>query len=232
MMNSNSTPKIVVGIGLAVVFGVGVSVFTVRAKHESELARNAPAPALAPPSDQAAPSDQSAAGATASAPGGAAQTPIDQTSPASSAPAAAPPIVAPSAVAPAPPAAPTTSTSAKEGTDRHPARTRTGSNTSTTRVASAEGVSNSVTPDAATGAGPAVTSSEPVASDSQITAAVKSEIASAAPGSNVDVTTTNGIVALAGSVPSQDNVDQARQAAERIPGVKHVDTSALTVGNQ
>jgi hyperosmotically inducible protein len=83
-----------------------------------------------------------------------------------------------------------------------------------------------------TGVGPTATSVEPAASDSQITAAVKSEIASAAPGSNVDVTTANGIVALAGSVPSQDNVDQARQAAQRIPGVKHVDASGLTVSNQ
>jgi osmotically-inducible protein OsmY len=61
---------------------------------------------------------------------------------------------------------------------------------------------------------------------------VKSEIASATPSGNVDVTTTNGIVALAGSVPSQDNVDQARQAAQQVPGVKHVDVSALMVSNQ
>jgi hyperosmotically inducible protein len=86
--------------------------------------------------------------------------------------------------------------------------------------------------EAATGAGPAATSSEPVASDSQITTAVQSEIASATPSSTVDVTTTNGIVVLAGSVPSQDNLDEARQAAQRIPGVKHVDASGLTVSNQ
>src|SRR5579863_4015112 len=100
MMNSNSTPKIVVGIGLAVVFGVGVSVFTVRAKHESELARNAPVPAVA------APSDQNAADTTASAPSAAPQVPADQPAPASSATPPAPTVVAPSAVAPTPPAAP------------------------------------------------------------------------------------------------------------------------------
>jgi hyperosmotically inducible protein len=61
---------------------------------------------------------------------------------------------------------------------------------------------------------------------------VKSEIATAAPNSNVDVTTTNGVVALAGSVPNQDVVIQARQAAERVAGVKYVDASALMVSNQ
>jgi hyperosmotically inducible protein len=81
-------------------------------------------------------------------------------------------------------------------------------------------------------AGAGATSSEPVASDRQITASVKSEIATAAPNSNVDVTTSNGVVALAGSVPSQDAVDQARQAAQRIAGVKQVDASGLTVSNR
>jgi osmotically-inducible protein OsmY len=61
---------------------------------------------------------------------------------------------------------------------------------------------------------------------------VKSEIAAAAPNNAVDVTTSNGVVALAGSVSSQDAVDQARQAAQRVAGVKHVDASALTVSNQ
>jgi osmotically-inducible protein OsmY len=46
------------------------------------------------------------------------------------------------------------------------------------------------------------------------------------------VTTTNGAVALAGSVPSQDAVDQAKQAALKVDGVKTVDTSGLYVANQ
>jgi osmotically-inducible protein OsmY len=61
---------------------------------------------------------------------------------------------------------------------------------------------------------------------------MKSEIAAAAPNNAVDVTTSNGVVALAGSVSSQDAVDQSRQAAQRVAGVKHVDASALTVSNQ
>jgi hyperosmotically inducible periplasmic protein len=248
MMNSNSTPKIVVGIGLAAVFGVAVSVFAVRAKHDSELARNASPPALT------APSDQNAADTTAPAPNAAAQMPTDQTAPSSTAqapaPSAAPSVVAP----PAAPAAPPTTgssmkdSSSKDAVNRHVARTRNSGSTANTRVASADSDTTSSAPagapadvqqaaaqsgqEAATGAGPAATGSEPVASDSQITSAVKSEIASAAPSSKVDVTTTDGTVVLAGSVPSQDNVDEAKQAAQRVPGVKHVDASGLTVSNQ
>ncbi|MGC1459613.1 MAG: BON domain-containing protein [Steroidobacteraceae bacterium] len=70
------------------------------------------------------------------------------------------------------------------------------------------------------------------ASDSRISADVKSQIASATPNSTVNVTTTDGTVALTGSVPSQDAVDQAKQAALRVPGVKTVDTSGLLVNNQ
>jgi osmotically-inducible protein OsmY len=68
--------------------------------------------------------------------------------------------------------------------------------------------------------------------DGQLTAQVRSSIASLAPGSNIDVKAISGIVALAGSVPSQDMVEQARQAAQQVPGVKQVDTSALMVQNQ
>jgi hyperosmotically inducible protein len=68
--------------------------------------------------------------------------------------------------------------------------------------------------------------------DGRITAQVRSSIASLAPGSNIDVKAMSGIVALAGSVPSQDVVEQARQAAQQVPGVRQVDTSALLVANR
>jgi hyperosmotically inducible protein len=70
------------------------------------------------------------------------------------------------------------------------------------------------------------------ASDSQITADVKTEIAAAAPDTNVIVTTNNGVVALAGSAPSQNEAEQAKQAAQRVAGIGHVDASGLTVINQ
>ena len=61
---------------------------------------------------------------------------------------------------------------------------------------------------------------------------MKSEVASAAPSSKVVVTTTNGAVSLVGSVPSQDAIVQAGQAAQRVAGVKSVDTTGLFVSNQ
>lgn len=68
--------------------------------------------------------------------------------------------------------------------------------------------------------------------DGRITAQVRSSIASLAPGSNIDVKAVSGIVALAGTVPSPDVVEQARQAAQQVPGVRQVDTSALLVANR
>jgi hyperosmotically inducible protein len=249
MMNSNSTHKIVVGIGLAVVFGVGVSIFAVRAKQASELARNAPAPALA------APANQNASDTTAPTPSPELQTPADQSA------------TAPGAQPPAPPAvAPQGAHSGEISDEFGPAKwdredraapgiakMRNSADTARTRVASAASApSVSDTPssspagataetqqspartgqEAAMNAGAAATSSAPVASDSQITTSVKSEIATAAPNSNVDVSTSDGVVALAGSVPNDDAVDQARQAAQRVAGVKQVDASGLTVSNQ
>ncbi len=243
MMNSNPTSKIVVGLGLAVVFGFGVSVFAVRAKHEAQVARDAAAAAVA------APTDQNATSGTALPQSAAAQTPTDQAATASSAPPAVAPGVAPTPVAATAAAASNvakddagtgTSDQSKPGkskasdrADRHVAKTRNSGEAPGTRVASAANQvpAQSGQEVAVSDAAPA-TSSGAAASDSQITANVKSEIATAAPNSNVNVTTTNGVVALTGSVPSQDAVDQASQAAQRVVGVKHVDASALTVSNQ
>jgi osmotically-inducible protein OsmY len=278
-MNSNSTHKIVVGIGLAAVFGVGVSVFAVRAKHEIEVARNAPAAALTVPADQNA--DTSAAAA-------AVQTPTDSTANPSLLASSPVATTSPAPVAPAPVAriAPVAGNGLKDAgdkaaterskpsnanaaarVDRHIARARSGETPGSRIVSVASsrsarsndsagtddrqlaaptagdipsasaGASAGVQQpalqsgsDAATNAG--ATGGDAGPADSQITADVKSEIATAAPSSTVEVTTSNGTVAPAGSVPSQDAVDQAKQAAQRVAGVKRVDASALTVSNQ
>lgn len=201
MMNSQATSRIVVGVGLAAVFGIGMSAYVLRAHHEIQVAQDAPAPAT-PLGPTAAPPDS-----TLPVPSAGTAAPAEQTANASSAPAAAA-----TAVAPTPGAGATVAGDGSKSS-KSKAKARKSDDTASTRVASAP-------------------SSEPVASDSQITAEVKSQIATAVPDSSVDVTTTDGVVALAGSAPSQGAVDQAKQAALRVAGVKHVDSSALTITNQ
>jgi BON domain len=247
MNSTSSASRIVVGAALAAVFGVGVYVYAVRDQPQAQVAHVAPAAPPPPPASAAPPPDATAAA------GAAAQTPDQTATPAAPAPDAAPTVAAPapsvaqndavttpsdqptatkhkakksasqsdtqtadaSATPPAAPAAPATPAAPPTGTPAVAAN-------------SPDPAPAPSTPD--TGAA-ATTPPEPVASDSKISADVKSEIATAAPNSNVNVTTTNGAVALAGSVPNQDEVDQAKQAALRVNGVKTVDTSALLVSN-
>ena len=67
------------------------------------------------------------------------------------------------------------------------------------------------------------------ASDSWITTKVKSQLLadSVTKGLDIDVTTSNGVVALSGSVGSQDAADHAEGIAKKVKGVKSVDTSGL-----
>jgi len=270
MMNSNSTPKIVVGIGLAAVFGVGVSIFAVRAKQESEIARTAPAAAVA------AQSDQSAADTTAPVQGAPAQTPPDQSTSAPSAQGSAPTTSVTPAPTPAATALSDQSDADKSKPSKHAdraerrvAKAPSSVDMSVSRVESAnrgasdrsdsmnsgqqaavvapsgDATSNDATASNDAGSSvptgttadaqsaPAQSGRQAVpASDSQITADVKTEIAAAAPDTNVIVTTNNGVVALAGSAPTQNDAEQAKQAAQRVAGIGHVDASGLTIINQ
>ena len=70
------------------------------------------------------------------------------------------------------------------------------------------------------------------ADQTALMAQVRYSVANAAPGSTIVIKDTNGVVALAGSVPSQDVLEQARQAAQQVSGVKQVDTSAVVVANR
>jgi osmotically-inducible protein OsmY len=282
MMNSNSTSKIVIGVGLLAVFGVGVSIFAIRAKQEMQVARNTSAPAVAA-------INQSATEATAPAQSAAVPTPADPTVvPSSAAPAALSP-VGPNPIGrssptgsdavndtggdPAGDVSKPPKSKVSDHADRRAAKARPSADMTATRVASAAdfgGVDRSAASSSASSMDAAqapsstdATSSPPAgatadthqaaaqsgqeaaisaasatsdtasgASDSQITADVKSQISTAAPNNTVDVTTTKGVVALAGSVPSLDAVNQARQAAQQVAGVKYVDASALMVSNQ
>ncbi len=72
---------------------------------------------------------------------------------------------------------------------------------------------------------------EQVVSDSWITTQVKSEILanSVSKGFKVSVSTKKGAVALKGNLPNQDAVDLVRMIAEKVKGVRSVDTSGLVI---
>jgi len=69
------------------------------------------------------------------------------------------------------------------------------------------------------------------ASDSWITTKVKSGLLadSLTKGLDIGVNTSNGVVALSGTVASQDAVDHAEDLAKKVKGVKSVDSSGLKV---
>jgi hypothetical protein len=256
MLDSQVSRKIVVVVGLAAVFGAIIFEFAARNEPVGHIAQTAPRPpAAAAPATP--PSNPPVSAPTLAQP--TAQTAPASSSPATTTPAAAPPPAASSVGDTAksdtrPPFEEESLTPAKpKASSPHSARrlakTRHGDDSANTPAESAlasnvnsaaEGPTNG--PDGANSRsdGPptsAATSTiptrqEPVASDSQITADAKAQIATTAPDSNIDVTTTDGVIALAGSVPSQDVAERARQAALRVAGVKDVDASALKVSDQ
>ncbi len=81
--------------------------------------------------------------------------------------------------------------------------------------------------------GKAVSKAERAVSDSWITTKVKSELLanSVSKGFKVSVTTKRGAVALKGKLPNADAVEVVKMTAEKVKGVKSVDTSGLVVGN-
>jgi len=77
------------------------------------------------------------------------------------------------------------------------------------------------------------TSTESAASDGQITTDVKSQLASESlsKGVNIGVTTTHGVVALTGTLTSQNAIDHVKDVAGKVKDVKSVDTSALVLAS-
>ncbi len=71
-------------------------------------------------------------------------------------------------------------------------------------------------------------------SDSWITTKVKSELLanSLSKGFDVSVKTIHGVVVLKGALANQDAIDHVKDIAEKVEGVKSVDTSALTVASK
>ena len=84
------------------------------------------------------------------------------------------------------------------------------------------------------GSSKTVTKTKRVVSDSWITTKVKSEILadSISKGFEVSVETIHGVVVLTGTLPNQDAIDHVKDIAQKVEGVKSVDTSALTVAEK
>lgn len=78
----------------------------------------------------------------------------------------------------------------------------------------------------------AVAATKQVMSDSWITTKVKSEILadSASKGYTVHVKTTQGTVVLKGALANEDAIAHIKAIAEKIEGVRSVDTTALKLG--
>ncbi len=89
---------------------------------------------------------------------------------------------------------------------------------------------NLVTPDSSK----SVDKTKEVVSDSWITTKVKSDILadSVTKGFDVNVTTTDGVVVLKGTLKNQDAIDHVKDIAGKIDGVKGVDISALYVASK
>jgi hyperosmotically inducible protein len=77
----------------------------------------------------------------------------------------------------------------------------------------------------------AVKTSERVGSDSWITTKVKSELVadSVSKGFDVHVKTLHGVVMLHGKLPNKDAIAHVKDVAEKVQGVKSVDTSGLKI---
>jgi hyperosmotically inducible periplasmic protein len=78
----------------------------------------------------------------------------------------------------------------------------------------------------------AATTAKHEVSDSWITTKVKSELFadSLTKGFDVKVVTTKGVVVLSGKLPNEDAVKRAKELAEKVDGVKSVNSDDLVVG--
>jgi hyperosmotically inducible protein len=231
-MNSQTSRKIIVVTSMAAVVGIGVVIFALRSHPVTSVAQT-PSPTSVAPSAADA---RAAAAEIPAAPAEVAQTPDASA-------AVAPTPDAPAAVghndSVGTKSADTATPSAVEpklARNRHLAEAvpSTVATNGVDRVKSAD----ELTWSPATSSSPADdqkvgTSTEFVASDSQITSDVKSEIAgdSLSKDVNIGVTTTHGVVVLTGSLASQDAIDHVKDVAGKVKDVKSVDTSALVLAS-
>ena len=219
-MNAQKSRKIIVASGMAAVVGIGVMTFALQPHPITPIAH-----AITPP----APVEQ-----------------LPDATPATVAPA----VVAPAAVAqvvgaPATPAHKDVIVT-KLAVTRHLAKadgSAVVTHDTVTRVEPVESATELTTPrtvstDPTLAPTPAidqtvVPSAQLATADSQITTDVKSEIAvdTLSKDVSIGVITTNGVVALSGSLTSQDAIDHVKEVVAKVKDVKSVDTSALILVN-
>ena len=214
-MNAQKSRKIIVASGMAVVIGIGVMTFALQPHPITPIAH-----AITPPA------------------------PVEQL------PDATPAAVAPAAVAqvvdaPATPAHKDV-TVTKLAVTRHLAKADSSAvvtHDPVTRVEPVKSATELTTPPTVStnptlAPTPAidqtvVPSAQLATADSQITTDVKSEIAvdTLSKDVSIGVITTNGVVALSGSLTSQDAIDHVKEVVAKVKDVKSVDTSALILVN-
>lgn len=225
-MNSSKTPKIVIGVGLAAVYAAGFAFFALSGARDNAIPQSASIAQTSTdavsPTDNLPTSvdvfpevvDEPAAMAAATEPVSVAQSKDVESSPKAEeadvrSRSKAPALASVTASPPVEEPAVEQSSAASEGT-----------NSSSESADTAEEAPSS-----------AVAESTPSGNDVQITAEVKSQIAAVAPAGAIEVTTTDGVVELTGSVPSEEVIGQALMAARNVPAVRDVDVSELTISN-
>jgi hyperosmotically inducible periplasmic protein len=234
-MNNSKTPKIVVGVGLIAAY-TALTFYMLRDKPDSNLSQDTMAQAtdafVPPPAIPPASTDIS----TSEAGQAAAET---------GAPVEAPVAVARTTVNSVAAPTPQTQRVAAKAQGQEPAIARErpiASVSADPTPAAAEVEKSSLTSEVASlGDEPASPAGETAPSvqaeaassgnDSQITAEVKTQIAAVAPASTIEVTTTDGVVELSGSVPSHEEINKVLLAARNVEHVRSVDASAVMVSN-
>jgi hyperosmotically inducible periplasmic protein len=241
-MNSQNSRKIIVASGMAVVVGILAVIFTLRSHQDALVAQashtatpfnEAPAaPAVAQTPDAPA-----AVAQVPDAPAAVANNESVGTKGAATASAVEPKLARSQHLGKA-----DTSAVAATGTATHTRSTADSSEKPAAQTAgnSAERVKSTdgwTTPPA-TSSSPADgqkmgTSTELAASDSQITTDVKSQLAgdSLSKDASIGVTTTDGVVALTGTLASQNAIAHVKDVAGKVKDVKSVDTSALVLAS-
>lgn len=223
-MNNSKTPKIVVAVGLAAVYASGMAYLVLSDKPQAAVAHNAavtapgaqmaaehtPTPAIAPtPAVAEAATEASTSVAEQQA---ATTTAVDPVASVASRTQRNEQMVVREQAARQPAVAPPMGEESPEARDpvmasNEPARV-------SEEALPAEQVESAVP-----------------GNDSQITDEVKTQIAAVVPAGTIDVTTRDGVVELAGSVPSEEQIEKVWLAARNVPAVRDVDVSALMISN-